>query len=157
MPKPSKIITTGADSYAPKKPGEKSADYDAGDIMNQPDLPEVAPPSGGASAAAAQIAFASSGQVDPNAPDVLKLIQGTKFKTPFTVTLMKKAGQHVFKSDAGSKTEDKFELCKETIREPADLLRLNGAIKVGAYKAVNDISLELQLMMYLATECGAIA
>lgn len=156
MAKPNKIITTGADSYAPKKPGERVVDYDPTNIMNQPDLPEVPPP-GNAAAAAAQAVFAQSSYVDPSAPDILKIIQGTKFSTPFTVTLMKRAGVHVFKSDAGQKTEDKYELCKETVKEPADLFRLGSGIKTGAYRTINDISLEFQFMVYLATQHGLLA
>jgi hypothetical protein len=154
---PQKIITVGQESYAPKPAGAKAAEYDGLDIMNKPDLPEVAPPSGGAgSALAAQVVFASGGPVDPNAPDILKVIQGSKFKTPFTVTLMRREGQQVFKSDAGTKTEDKYVLVKETVKDPADLLRLGAAIKMGAYKALNDNSLEFQFMMFLAVQNGAL-
>lgn len=154
---PQKIITSGQEAYAPKKPGERVVDYDK--MLSQPDLPEVAPP-GGAGAdtkAAAQAMFANGGQFDPTAVDVLKMIQGSKFATPFTVTLMKRNGLETFKSDAGTKTEDKYEICKETIKDPSDLLRLGAAIKVGAYKSLNDNSLEFQFMMYLAAQHGVLS
>lgn len=156
---PQKIITHGQESYAPKPlTSAKTPEYDGLDMLNKPDLPEVAPPSGSAgSAAAAQAVFATGGPVDPNAPDVLKSIQGSKFKVPFTVTLMRREGQQVFRSDAGSKTEDKYVLIKETIKDPSDLLRLGAAIKLGAYKALNDNSLEFQFMMFLAIQSGALS
>jgi hypothetical protein len=154
---PHKIITTGADSYAPKNPGEKAADYDVAGIMNQPDLPEVAPPSATSAGGPSPTMFAAGASVDPNAPDVLKLVQGCKFKTPFTITLMKQAGKNVFKSDAGTKTEDKYEVCKETIKDPSDILRLLAAVKVGVYKPLNDMGVEFQLMMYMATQHGILA
>lgn len=156
MAKPSKIITTGADSYAPKKTGERVVDYDASSIMNQPDLPEVAPPSGSGAGATATAAMFPTGAIDPSAPDVLTIIQGSKFTTPFVVTLMRKVGQQVFKSDAGQKTEDRFEPVKELIKDPSDLLRLSAATKVGVYRSLNDMSLEFQLMLYLAAQHGVL-
>jgi hypothetical protein len=153
---PQKIITSGQEAYAPKKPGERVVDYDG--LLNKPDLPEVPPPGGtGGDKAAAQAVFAQSGHFDPTATDVLKMIQGSKFSVPFTVTLMKRNGLETFKSDAGTKTEDKYELCKESIRDPGDLLRINAGIKIGAYKALNDNTLEFQFMMYLAAQHGVLA
>lgn len=150
MSKPNKIITTGQESYSAKKP------FDAASIMNQPDLPEVAPPSTSSSGASATAAMFPSVAVDPNAPDVLKLIQGAKFTTPFVVTLMRKVGQQVFRSDVGQKTEDRFEPTKELIKDPSDLLRLSAATKVGVYRPLNDMSLEFQFMLYLAAQHGVL-
>jgi hypothetical protein len=155
LAKPNKIITTGADSYAPKKTGE-SVNFDPSSILSQPDLPEVAPPSGSSSGATMATAMFPVTAADPNAPDVLKLIQGAKFETPFVVTLMRKVGHQIFKSDAGQKTEDRFEPVKELIKDPSDLLRLSAAIKVGVYKSLNDMSLEFQFMLYLAAQYGVL-
>ena len=137
---------SGAGFY---RPGAIESEYEK--VHNQPNLPGVAPPQdteqGAASAAAA---FASVVPIDPNAPDILDLIKGGKFDPPFTVTLRKRQGMQVFKSDAGTKTEANFELWKETIRVPADLLRISAGVKAEVYQPLNNMTLEFQLMLYLA-------
>lgn len=143
---------SGREFYGPKPAGQPVADYDS--IQSAPPLPGVAPPTGGPGGAAPATLLPGGG-FDPEAPDILKLIQGGRFKIPFTVTLMRRAGMQVFKSDAGQKTESKYELCKETIKEPGDILRLIAGVKSEIYKPVNDLSLEFQLMLYLALMNGA--
>lgn len=142
---------SGREFYNPKPAGTPAADYDS--LQSAPALPGVAPP-GGSSIGAAQASI-PVGSFDPDAPDILQLIQGGRFKVPFTVTLMRRTGVQVFKSDAGQKTEAKYELCKETIKEPADILRLTAGVKAEIYKPINDLSLEFQLMLYLALSNGA--
>lgn len=143
---------SGREFYGPKPAGVPVADYDG--IQSAPPLPGVGLPSG-SSGGVPTPASLPGGGFDPEAPDILKLIQGGRFKVPFTVTLMRRSGVHVFKSDAGSKTEANYELCKETVKDPSDLLRLVAGVKTGVYKGVNDLSLEFQLMLYLALMNGA--
>src|SRR5210317_1502758 len=116
MPGPAIPQNSGKEFY---NPGAAEAEYDKS--QSQPSLPGVAPPSGETTGAPPPAAVIPSAPMDPNAPDILQLIQGGKFKTPFTVTLMRREGMQTFKSDAGTKTEANFVLCKETIREPSDL------------------------------------
>lgn len=144
---------SGREFYGAKPPGQPVADYDR--LQNAPELPGVPPPSGSSAFAAQQATMPPGSGFDPDAPDILKLIQGGRFRVPFTVTLMRRAGVQVFKSDAGQKTEAKYELAKETIAEPADLLRLLAGIKSEIYKPVNDLTLEFQLMLYIALNTGA--
>lgn len=143
---------SGREFYGPKPAGQPVADYDS--LQSAPPLPGVAPPSG-SSGGMATPAMLPGGGFDPEAPDILKLIQGGRFKVPFTVTLMRREGMQVFRSDAGSKTEAKYVACKETIKEPADLLRLVAGVKNEIYKPLNDLTLEFQLMLYLALMNGA--
>lgn len=144
---------SGAEFYGP---GAIEAEYSK--IMRSPELPSVAPPSAAATSGNSAMAavYVRADDVDPSAPDVLALIQGGRFKTPFTVTLMRRDGVQVFKTDAGSKTEASYKLCKETIREPADLLRIRAAIHAEVYKPLNDMTLEFQFMLYLAHVHGAL-
>ena len=135
-----------ASVYSPRGPGEKVMDYD------KETGPAVAPPE-----QAPLIGPAILGGVDPEAVRVLSLIQGAKFKRPFTVTLMRREGMHVFKTDAGSKTEASFAIHEETIREPSDLLRINAAISSGAFKTLNNNTVEFQLLLYLAAEGGILS
>ncbi len=149
MPGPALPQHSGKEFY---NPGGTDGEYDK--IQNQPELPGVPPPSGAVTGAPPPISAVPSGPIDPNAPDVLELIAGGTFKTPFTVTLMKRSGVQTFKSDAGTKTETAFELCKETIRTPSDLMKLISGIKSEIYKSLNNMTVEFQLMMYLAREHG---
>lgn len=144
MPGPAIPQNSGKEFYSP---GAVEAEYSR--IQNQPELPGVAPPAG-ASTAASPPALMPAGPVDPDAPDILKLISGSTFKTPFTVTLMKRSGVQTFKSDAGIKTEAAYELCKETIREPADLLRVTAGVEAEIYRPLNRMTVDFQLMLYLA-------
>lgn len=97
-----------------------------------------------------------AGGVDPTALDVLSLAQGAKFAAPFTVTLMRRAGSHVHRTDAGTRQEAAFEVHKETIREPADLLKINAGLVSGAYKLLNNNTIELQLLLYIASTTGVL-
>ena len=81
---------------------------------------------------------------------------GGKFDPPFTVSLMKREGIQTFKSDAGTKREPNFVLCKETIRAPADLLRILAGVESGVFKALNRMTLEFQFMLYLGYRNGAL-
>ena len=94
--------------------------------------------------------------LDPNAPDILDLIKGGKFDPPFTVTLKKRDGIQTFKSDAGIKRENNYTLCKETIRTPSDLLRIRAGMVAEIYQPLNSMSVEFQLMLYLAYKNGAL-
>lgn len=114
------------------------------------DLPGVEPPSGASLAAIPPV----SGPVDPETLHILKLVQGGKFKEPFIVTLQRKVGIRAFKTDAGTKQEDSYEICYETVREPSDLLRLAAGVAAGSYKHLNNNTLEFQLMLYLAFSGG---
>lgn len=126
-------------------------------IQNQAPLPTVAPPSGQTEADQQQAAaIIQSGYYDETAPDILQLIQGGKFDPPFTVTLMQREGIREFRSDAGTKREANYKLCKETIRDPSDLLRITAGIVGEIYKPLNNMSLEFQLMLYLAQQHGAL-
>lgn len=136
---------SGREFYGPKPAGTPVADYDS--IQRQPELPTAGLPSSTAAGQAA--ASIPAGGFDPDAPDILKLIQGSKFSPPFTVTLMRRTGVQVFKSDAGQKTEPKYEFVKETICEPSDLLRLVAGIRTEVYKPLNEMTLEFQFMLYL--------
>jgi len=129
-------------------PGGSASEYDR--IQNQPGLPGVAPPAGATTGAAPPPALMPSGPIDPDAPDVLQLIAGSTFKTPFTLTLKKRSGVQTFKSDAGVKTETAYQLCKETVRSPSDLLRIAAGMKAEIYQPLNNMTLEFQLMLYLA-------
>jgi hypothetical protein len=135
------------------RPGGIDLEYDK--LQKQAPLPGVQPPTGAAEAAAAAVVI-ESGYYDEGAPDVLALIQGGTFNPPFTVTLMRREGMQVFKSDAGTKREANFVLCKETIRDPADMLRITAGIVSEVYKPLNNMSLDFQLMLYLATQHGAL-
>ena len=148
---PTMPSNSGAEFYGP---GGASNTYDK--LQSQPGLPGVSPPTGASTGAPPPAAFVSSSPVDPDAPDVLNLIKGGRFKTPVTITLMRREGMQVFKSDAGVKREAAFVFCKETIREPSDLLRLGAGITAGVYKPLNNMTLEFQLMMYLAHENNAL-
>ena len=145
MPGPAIPQNSGKEFYSP---GAVEAEYDK--IQRQPSLPGVAPPSGMTTGAPPPAAMIPSAPMDPNAPDILQLIQGGKFKTPFTVTLMRREGIQTFKSDAGTKTEAKFVLCKETVRAPSDLLRIKAGMVSEVYKPLNNMTLEFQLMLYLS-------
>ena len=141
---------SGAGFY---NPGGIENEYEK--LQKQPGLPGVnAPANVGQGPSAA--AFASHTPLDPNAPDILDLIKGGKFKPPFTVTLQKRDGIATFKSDAGVKKEANYALCKETIRTPADLLRIRTGIVAEIYKPLNNMSLEFQLMLYLAYKNGSL-
>ena len=145
MPGPAIPQNSGKEFY---QPGGADAEYNR--IQGQPGLPGVAPPAGGTTGAPPAPALMPSGPIDPSAPDILDLIGGSTFKTPFTVTLMKRAGVQTFKSDAGVKTETAYELCKETIREPSDLLRITAGVEAEIYKSLNRMTIEFQLMLYIA-------
>jgi len=153
MPGPGMPSHSGAGFYSP---GAIKNEYDT--IQSQPELPGVPPPAGGTAAAsqAAAAQIIQSGYYDEGAPDVLQLISGGSFNPPFTVTLMQREGTQTFKSDAGTKTEAAFKLCKETIRDPSDLLRITAGITSEIYKPLNNMSLEFQLMLYLASQHGAL-
>jgi hypothetical protein len=151
MPGPAIPQNSGKEFY---NPGAADAEYNR--LQNQPELPSVPPPTGGSSGAPAPEAFIPMGPVDPDAPDILELIKGGEFKPPFTVTLMRREGMQTFKSDAGTKTEAKFVLCKETVRTPSDLLRLSAGVQGEAYKSLNNMTLEFQLMLYLAYGGGTL-
>lgn len=143
---------SGASFYGP---GGIEAEYDK--IQKQPELPSVAPPAGSSTAdqQAAQV-ITQSGYYDESAPDILRLIQGGKFDPPFTVTLMQREGIREFKSDAGTKREANYKLCKETVRDPSDLLRITAGMMSEIYKPLNNMSLEFQLMLYIAKQNGAL-
>jgi len=94
--------------------------------------------------------------MDPNAPDILKLITGGKFDPPFTVTIKRRSGIQTFKSDAGVKREAAFEICKETVRTPSDLLRIRAGMASDVYKPLNNMTLELQFMLYLGYKGGTL-
>lgn len=142
---------SGAGFY---NPGAIDTEYER--IQNQPPLPSVQPPAGGAADQAAAASIIQSGFYDENAPDVLNMIQGGKFNPPFTVTLMRREGIQTFKSDAGTKTEANYVLCKETIRDPSDLLRITAGIVGEIYKPLNNMTLEFQLMLYIAAQNNAL-
>ena len=142
---------SGAEFYGP---GAIQAEYDR--LQNQPPLPGVAPPQGGATPEQAGAAIVQSGFYDERAPDILQLIQGGTFDPPFTVTLMQRKGMREFRADAGVKREANFELCKETIRDPSDLLRIKAGIVGEIYKPLNNMSLEFQLMLYIAANGGGL-
>lgn len=137
-----------ADVYKPRAPGEKVMDYDGSSeeaVENPVEEEEEEKPTG---------PVPPEGDVDPDAPSVLHLIGSTTFKDPFTVTLLRKTGTHVVRTDAGSKTEDSHTICQETVREPADLLKLISGVAAGSYKLLNNNSLELQFLMLLAHKGG---
>jgi len=145
---------SGAGFY---NPGGIQTEYEK--VHNKPELPGVGLPNPndtGAAAAAAAAVIIQSGYYDDKAPDVLNLIQGGKFDPPFTVTLMRREGTQIFKSDAGTKREANYKLCKETIRDPSDLLRLTAGMVGEIYKPLNSMSLDFQLMLYLAHQHGAL-
>jgi len=152
MPGPAIPSNSGADFYGP---GGIASSYDR--IQNQPPLPGVAPPSGQSEADRQHaVTIIQSGYYDETAPDILQLIQGGSFDPPFTVTLMQREGMREFRSDAGTKREANYKLCKETVRDPADLLRITAGIVGEVYKTLNNMSLEFQLMLYLAHKNGAL-
>ena len=151
MPGPAIPQNSGKEFYAP---GAVEAEYNK--IQGQPGLPGVSPPAGATTGAPPSPALSPSGPVDLNAPDGFQLISGSRFKQPFTVTLMRRSGIQTFKSDAGTKTEAAYELCKETIRNPSDILRLTAGIRAEVYKPLNEMSLEFQLMLYLAHAHGVL-
>lgn len=137
-----------ADVYKPRAAGEPVMDYDgSAEPVENPVEPEEEEekPTG---------PVPPEGDVDPSAPSVLHLIGSTKFKEPFTVTLLRKTGTHVVRTDAGSKTEDSHSICQETVNEPADLLKLISGVAAGSYKLLNNNSLELQFLMFLAQRNG---
>jgi len=143
---------SGAGFYSP---GGIESEYER--LHNKPELPSVAPPSGSsADEQAAAQAFIQSGFFDEDAPDVLRLVQGGRFDPPFTVTLMQREGMREFRSDAGTKREANYKLCKETVRDPADLLRIQAGIVGEIYKPLNNMTLEFQLMLYIAARNGAL-
>jgi len=144
---------SGAGFY---NPGAIRNEYET--VHNQPPLPGVQPPSGVGSAAtaAADATILQSGFFDEAAPDILNIIQGGTFDPPFTITLMRREGVQIFKSDAGVKREANYKLCKETIREPGDLLRISAGIVAEIYKPLNNMSLEFQLMLYIAAQTGGL-
>ena len=150
MPGPGMPSNSGAGFYSP---GAITDEY--AKAHNQPALPGVPPPTA-TSTAAADAVIIQSGYYDEAAPDVLHLIRGGTFNPPFTVTLMQREGTQTFKSDAGTKTEAAFKLCKETIRDPSDLLRLTAGMVGEIYKPLNSMSLDFQLMLYLAHQHGAL-
>jgi len=151
MPGPAVPQNSGKEFY---RPGALDAEYDR--LQHQAPLPTTAPPSGTSTGAPPSQAFIPSTPIDPSAPDVLDLIRGGVFKVPFTVSLMRREGVQTFKSDAGVKTEANFVLCKETIRDPSDLLRIMAGVEAGVYKSLNRMTLEFQLMLYLAYTHGAL-
>jgi len=144
-----KIPSRGSDEsnvYAPRPPGSKVMDYDKETgPLNKESTEEGKSP---------EEALAQVSKVDESAVDVLDLLKGAQFARPFTVTLMRRAGMQVFKTDAGSKSEASFQIHKETIHGPADLLRINAALASGAYKTLNNNSVELQLLLFIASETG---
>lgn len=152
MPGPAIPSHSGASFYGP---GGIESEYEK--VQSQPPLPGVAPPSGTSdSDQQAAAAIIQSGYYDESALDILQLIQGGRFEPPFTVTLMQREGMREFRSDAGTKREANYKLCKETIRDPADLLRITAGIRGEIYKPLNNMSLEFQLMLYLAAQHGAL-
>jgi len=143
---------SGAGFY---RPGGIENEYE--NIQRKPGLPGVGLPTGANSGQLPSAsAFESHVPLDPNAPDILDLIKGGKFDPPFTVTLKKRDGIQTFKSDAGVKRETSYALCKETIRIPADLLRIRAGIIAEIYQPLNNMSLEFQLMLYLGYKNGAL-
>ena len=143
---------SGAGFYSP---GAIESEYQK--VQNQPALPGVAPPSGTSEGDQQQAAaIIQSGFYDETAPDVLQLSQGGRFEPSFTVTLMQREGMRESRSDAGTKREANYKLCKETIRDPSDLLRITAGIVGGVYKPLNNMSLDFQLMLYLAQQHGAL-
>lgn len=152
MPGPAIPSHSGASFYGP---GGIEQEYEK--AHKGPALPSVAPPSGQSEAdQQAAAAIIQSGYYDADAPDILNLIRGGTFNPPFTVTLMQREGMREFRSDAGTKREANYKLCKETIRDPADLLRITAGIMGEVYKPLNNMSLEFQLMLYLAAQHGAL-
>jgi len=151
MPGPAIPSNSGAEFYGP---GAIQAEYET--IHRQPELPSVPPPSGGSVDQATAAPILQSGFFDEDAPDVLRLIQGGRFDPPFTVTLMQREGVREFKSDAGVKREANYKLAKETVRDPADLLRIQAGMVSEIYKPLNNMTLEFQLMLYLASQHGAL-
>jgi len=149
---PTMPTNSGKEFYGP---GGSANEYDR--IQAQPGLPGVAPPTGATTGAAPPPALMPSGPIDPNAPDILELIAGSTFKVPFTVTLKKRSGIQTFKSDAGVKTETAYKLCKETIRAPADLLRIAAGMTAEIYQPLNNMTLEFQLMLYLTHTGGLLS
>lgn len=135
-------------------PGGVKESYDK--IQGQPSLPGVAPPSAEVTGAPPPQAMLPSAPIDPNAPDILDLITGGKFDPPFTVTIKRRTGIQTFKSDAGVKRESAYEICKETIRTPADLLRIRSGMSADVYTSLNNMTLEFQLMLYLAYKNGGL-
>ena len=143
---------SGAGFYSP---GGIDSEYEK--IQRKPELPSVPPPSGTSEAdQQAAAVITQSGYYDESAPDVLDLIRGGTFDPPFTVTLMQREGMREFRSDAGTKREANYKLCKETIRDPSDLLRITAGIIGEIYKPLNNMSLEFQLMLYIASRDGAL-
>ncbi|MGD9726570.1 MAG: hypothetical protein AB7L09_01265 [Nitrospira sp.] len=152
MPGPGFPSNSGSDFYGP---GGVEAAYER--IQNQAELPGVAPPSGQSEADVQQAAaILRSGFFDEDAPDILQLIQGGVFNPPFTVTLMQREGMREFRADAGVKREANYKLCKETVRDPSDLLRLKAGIVGEIYKPLNNMTLEFQLMLYISAKNGAL-
>jgi hypothetical protein len=136
------------------KPDGINAEYDR--IQNQPGLPGVTPPSGGAVGAPPPPAMLPTMPIDPDAPDILDLIRGGRFDPPFTVSLMKRDGIQTFKSDAGIKSEANFVFCRETVRNPSDLLRILAGVESEVFKPLNRMTLEFQFMLYLGYRNGAL-
>ena len=141
---------SGAGFYSP---GGIESEYDK--LQKKPGLPGVPPPVDEGRGPSAD-AFASNQPLDPKAPDILDLIRGGKFNPPFTITIKKRDGMQTFKSDAGIRREPNYELCKETIRTPADLLRIRTGITAEIYQPLNNMTLEFQLMLYLAYKGGTL-
>jgi len=165
------------DVYVPRAPGEKVMDYgeEAVDThMHGAELPGVAPPSGGQTIQqggqngqrgrqAAPEPAPPSGDVlpapppiDPDAVNALWLLQSGKFAKPFTVTLMRKTGVFVSRTAAGSKQENEYKPCQVTIHDAAEFQQVMAAVASGSYKALNANTLELQFLVYLAGEAGAL-
>ena len=136
------------------KPGGIDVEYNK--IQGQPSLPGVAPPSAEVTGAPPPPAMMPTTPIDPDAPDILDLIRGGKFDPTFTVSLMRREGVQTFKSDAGTKSEPHFILCKETIRTPSDLLRILAGVESGVFKSLNRMTLEFQFMLYLGYRNGAL-
>ena len=142
---------SGAGFY---NPGGIANEYDK--IHSQPGLPGVQPPQASSTGAPPPSHMLPAGPVDPNAPDILQLISGGKFDPPFTVTINRRSGVQTFKSDAGTKRESAYTIVKETIRTPADLLKISAGMTMDVYKPLNNMTLEFQLMLYLAYKNGGL-
>jgi hypothetical protein len=154
--------------------------------INGPDLPGVAPPSGSQTMPAQppqqygqppperprqqqqQIApppgsTLSTGPIlpppppaDPTALSALWLIQKGKFLNPFTVTLMRKTGVNQLRTAAGTKMEDDYKLCQITIHDASEYQQVAAGVANGSYKPLNSNSLDLQMLLFIAHEAGAL-
>lgn len=138
-----------AQVYDPRPAGEKVVDYD--DNPHKPpedeDVQELKP----------LAPVPPKNEADPEAPNILQVMGSKKFKEPFTVSLMRRTGEKiVLRTDAGTKVEDEYEICSETVRRPADLLRLISGVAGGSYKLLNNNSIELQAFMHLAASSGVL-